>query len=55
MARVVSRSLAGWAPPSAIEVVSAGFFWKEGILMAKFLNTSATNYFLEELIKDAKD
>lgn len=23
--------------------------------MAKFLNTSATNYFLEELIKDAKD
>jgi hypothetical protein len=22
--------------------------------MAKFLNTSATNYFLEELIKDAK-
>lgn len=24
-------------------------------MMAKFLNTSATNYFLEELIKDAKD
>jgi hypothetical protein len=23
--------------------------------MAKFLNTSATNYFLEELIKDAKE
>ncbi|MDO8787876.1 MAG: hypothetical protein Q7J42_07380 [Sulfuritalea sp.] len=23
--------------------------------MAKFLNTSATNYFLEEMIKDAKD
>ena len=23
--------------------------------MAKFLNTSATNYFLEELIKGAKD
>lgn len=23
--------------------------------MAKFLNTSATNYFLEELIKSAKD
>lgn len=23
--------------------------------MAKFLNTSATNYFLEELIKTAKD
>ena len=23
--------------------------------MAKFLNTSGTNYFLEELIKDAKD
>lgn len=23
--------------------------------MAKFLNTSATNYFLEELIKDARD
>lgn len=23
--------------------------------LAKFLNTSATNYFLEELIKDAKD
>ena len=23
--------------------------------MAKFLTTSATNYFLEELIKDAKD
>lgn len=23
--------------------------------MAKFVNTSATNYFLEELIKDAKD
>jgi len=23
--------------------------------MAKFLNTSATNYFLEELIKEAKD
>jgi hypothetical protein len=23
--------------------------------MAKFLNTSATNYFLEELIKNAKD
>lgn len=23
--------------------------------MAKFLNTSAINYFLEELIKDAKD
>ena len=23
--------------------------------MAKFLNTSSTNYFLEELIKDAKD
>src|SRR3546814_1438609 len=23
--------------------------------MAKFINTSATNYFLEELIKDAKD
>lgn len=25
------------------------------IMMAKFLNTSATNYFLEELIKDAKE
>ena len=23
--------------------------------MAKFLNTSATNYFLEELVKSAKD
>lgn len=23
--------------------------------MSKFLNTSATNYFLEELIKEAKD
>ena len=23
--------------------------------MAKFLNTTATNYFLEEIIKDAKD
>lgn len=23
--------------------------------MAKFLNTSATNYFLEEMIKDARD
>ena len=23
--------------------------------MAKFLNTSATNYFLEELIEEAKD
>ena len=23
--------------------------------MAKFLNTSGTNYFLDELIKDAKD
>lgn len=30
--------------------------WRKAIInMAKFLNTSATNYFLEELIKNAKD
>lgn len=40
---------------------SGGGWWQnpvvpdQGTAMAKFLNTSATNYFLEELIKDAKD
>jgi hypothetical protein len=28
---------------------------KQGLFMAKFLNTSATNYYLEELIKGASD
>jgi phosphatidylserine/phosphatidylglycerophosphate/cardiolipin synthase-like enzyme len=32
-----------------------GFSQKISTAMAKFLNTSATNYFLEELIKSAKD
>jgi phosphatidylserine/phosphatidylglycerophosphate/cardiolipin synthase-like enzyme len=35
--------------------VKYGYSMPERIAMAKFLNTSATNYFLEEMIKEAAD
>tara|TARA_R100001143_G_scaffold4976_2_gene7992 strand:+ start:2698 stop:3534 length:837 start_codon:yes stop_codon:yes gene_type:complete len=42
------------APDKACEIARSLATTKEG-LVAKFLNTSATNYYLEEMIKTAKD
>lgn len=45
------------APGSSLHTMKVKYAEKmsQGMAMAKFLNTSATNYFLEEMIKEASD
>lgn len=45
------------APDSGLHTMKVKYAEKmsQGMAMAKFLNTSATNYFLEEMIKEASD